>query len=34
MSSGTKASMLKASKGVGLGFVDGDIEIVWHPSTT
>jgi hypothetical protein len=27
---GGKASVLRASRGVGVGFVDGDVEVVWE----
>jgi len=32
LGAGGKASVLRASKGVGVGFVDGDVEVVWEAS--
>lgn len=29
METGSKAAVLRASRGVGVGFVDGDVEVVW-----
>jgi hypothetical protein len=29
IAAGGKATVLRASKGVGIGFVDGDVEVVW-----
>ncbi len=31
LESGEKASVLKSSKAVGIGFVDGDLEIIYKP---
>jgi hypothetical protein len=30
MVNGAKASVLRASSGIGVGFVDGDVEILWQ----
>ena len=32
IASGRKASVLKSSKGVGIGFVDGDMHVLWQSS--
>jgi hypothetical protein len=31
LSSGVVAKKLKSSMGIGLGFVDGDLEVLWQP---